>query len=164
MGSRDQCSGVLLDHLKKQDRKTDKPNSVDKQQDQSTNSSQLQDKLGSPDKQNDQTANQRLVNNPDQSNGPDVLNNTDQCSLFRQSQPLSQEEAVAITELEHVYVFANQGKSIHTHLWSVEDLVDSNRQLQELDPDITTALDQYEVGEGIVEGLCGQAVFLWLDD
>lgn len=75
-------------------------------------------------------------------------------------QPLTEDSARAILSLNHVYVFANQGKSIHTHLWSLSDLVKSNHQLKEVDPGLGAG---YVLGKGIASGLCSQAVFLWTE-
>jgi hypothetical protein len=43
----------------------------------------------------------------------------------------------------HLQVFANQGKSIGTHLWSLESLLKSNSQLTQLDTEIETKKQEY---------------------
>ena len=58
-----------------------------------------------------------------------------------------------------VYVFAKQGKSVHTHLWCLHDLLESNSNLRELDPQIAAHIDQYRVSS-IEQGLCNQLVIL----
>lgn len=65
-------------------------------------------------------------------------------------------------QITDVYVYACQGKSVHTHVWYLNTLVKSNQQLMEIGSSIN--LEQFVVGEeGIEEGLCGKAVLLWCD-
>ena len=62
---------------------------------------------------------------------------------------------------DSAYVFAKQGKSVHTHLWSLQQLLDSNSNLRELDPQIAAHLHQYKASMASVEqGLCNQLVIL----
>ena len=59
-----------------------------------------------------------------------------------------------------VYVFANQGKSIRTHLWSLDQLLQSNHQLSEFDPDLEMDKEKYVLkADGIAE-LCSRIVVL----
>ena len=59
------------------------------------------------------------------------------------------------------YVFAKQGKSVHTHLWSLQQLLESNSNLRELDPQIAAHVQQYKASVASVEqGLCNQLVIL----
>ena len=67
-----------------------------------------------------------------------------------------------ISGCDMIFVYANQGKSIRPHTWCLDDLLASNRQLTELDPEIAKDIDQYHVPpEGIARGLCGHTVALW---
>lgn len=63
-----------------------------------------------------------------------------------------------------VYVFAKQGKSVHTHLWCLHQLLESNSNLRELDPQIAAHVEHYVVSSTSVEqGLCNQLVILHRD-
>ena len=60
-----------------------------------------------------------------------------------------------------VYVFAVQGKSVHTHLWKLESLLASNANLTEIAPKIEKNQDQFVVHKGGVKrGLCDKLVIL----
>ncbi|XP_076464843.1 actin maturation protease-like isoform X2 [Babylonia areolata] len=59
--------------------------------------------------------------------------------------------------IEGVWVYGHQGKSKHTGVWTVSELLASNTQLLELGPERNTV--SYIVPEGgVEEGLCGQIV------
>ena len=43
----------------------------------------------------------------------------------------------------------------------MDKLIESNGQLKEIDPELLMNSEDYEIGDGIVKGLCGRAVLLW---
>ena len=59
-----------------------------------------------------------------------------------------------------VYVFAKQGKSRHTGLWNLDSLIRSCENLEELDPKIQSARENYVIPCGLQEGLAGQVLVL----
>ncbi|XP_070180182.1 actin maturation protease-like isoform X2 [Littorina saxatilis] len=60
-------------------------------------------------------------------------------------------------KIQGVFVYGHQGKSKHTGVWTIGELLDSNSQLTELGPE--RSVDEYIVPEGGVEkGLCGKMV------
>ena len=62
-----------------------------------------------------------------------------------------------------VLVYGHQGKSKHTGVWTIPELLASNSQLRELDPNKST--EEFVVPEGGVEqGLCGQMVRIFRSD
>lgn len=62
--------------------------------------------------------------------------------------------------LAHYYVFARHGKSSHLGLWKFSDLLESNKNLVEIDPKRTRP-GEYIIPEGgIKEGLCGKALLI----
>ena len=64
-------------------------------------------------------------------------------------------------EAGSVYVFAKQGKSVQTHLWCLHQLLESNSNLRELDPQIASHIEDYVVSSTSIEqGLCNQLVIL----
>ena len=71
------------------------------------------------------------------------------------------DEAVLTTlcRPNNTYVFAHQGKSKHTGLWLLSDLLASNSNLIEVGPD--RSHEEFVLPEGgITEGLCSQTVTL----
>jgi hypothetical protein len=61
----------------------------------------------------------------------------------------------------NVYVFAKQGKSKYTGLWSLEDLLKSNDNLVEMDPKVPIEIDNPIVpAGGIRAGLKNKLLFL----
>lgn len=63
--------------------------------------------------------------------------------------------------VEHTYVLAKQGKSLHYQLWSLEGVSRSNQQLRDMDPKRESDGTRYVLPPGGVEaGLAGQAVLL----
>ena len=64
-------------------------------------------------------------------------------------------------EAGSVYVFAMQGKSVQTHLWCLHQLLESNSNLRELDPQIASHIEDYVVSSTSIEqGLCNQLIIL----
>ena len=60
---------------------------------------------------------------------------------------------------DSVYVFTRHGKSRHIGLWSLESLLDSNRNLVEVGPQRNP--EEFVIPEGgIVEGLCSKVLVL----
>lgn len=59
---------------------------------------------------------------------------------------------------DDLYVFANQGKSIRTHLWSLRELLKSNTQLEEIDPAVNS--EEYIVKGNSMEQLKNHLVIL----
>ncbi|XP_005104361.1 UPF0692 protein C19orf54 homolog [Aplysia californica] len=80
---------------------------------------------------------------------PNTASPSDQESLRRQCQ----------THLDNTFVFAHQGKSKHTGLWALSDLLRSNNNLEEAGPE--RCADDYVIPEGGVrQGLNSQMVVL----
>ena len=64
------------------------------------------------------------------------------------------------SSLARLYVFARHGKSSHMGLWKFSDLLESNRNLVEVDPKRTVP-GEYVIPEGgIRESLCGKALLI----
>lgn len=64
--------------------------------------------------------------------------------------------------LDNVHVYAQQGKSSRIHLWPLDDLLQSNEQLNELDPKIVDNLSEFKIPkEGISQGLSNKVVLLY---
>ena len=62
-----------------------------------------------------------------------------------------------------VLIYGHQGKSKHTGVWTIPELLASNSQLIELGPN--RSIEEYIVPEGGVEqGLCGQIVRIFRSD
>jgi hypothetical protein len=60
-----------------------------------------------------------------------------------------------------VHVLALQGKSRHLSAWPLSDLVASNENLRQLDPERQASELEYIVPEGgLQEGLCGKAILI----
>jgi len=60
-----------------------------------------------------------------------------------------------------LHVLALQGKSRHLSAWLLQDLVDSNENLRQLDPEREASELEYIVPEGgLGKGLCGKAILL----
>lgn len=60
-----------------------------------------------------------------------------------------------------VHVLALQGKSRHLSAWPLPDLVESNENLRQLDPERQASELEYIVPEGgLQEGLCGKAILI----
>ncbi len=58
-----------------------------------------------------------------------------------------------------VYVYGHQGKSKHTGIWPLDDLLASNANLREMDPERAKEGHDYVVPSGgIRSGLCGRIV------
>ena len=63
-----------------------------------------------------------------------------------------------------IYVYAKQGKSRHTALWSLDSLLSSNANLKEPDPKIAGDPDNWILpSAGITAGLCNQMIFIVMD-
>jgi hypothetical protein len=61
----------------------------------------------------------------------------------------------------HMHVLALQGKSRHLSAWPLSDLVESNENLRQLDPERQASELEYIVPEGgLQEGLCGKAILI----
>lgn len=52
-----------------------------------------------------------------------------------------------------IYIFARQGKSVHLGLWSLRDLIESNGNLQEVDPRRSNPLEYVIPDGGLSKGL-----------
>jgi hypothetical protein len=64
---------------------------------------------------------------------------------------------------DRVHVLALQGKSRHLGAWPLRDLVQSNENLRQLDPEREASELEYIVPEGgLQEGLCGKAILIHL--
>ena len=62
-----------------------------------------------------------------------------------------------VDKIVSTFVYGHQGKSKHTGVWTISELLASNSQLTELEPN--RSVDEYLVPKGGVEqGLCGQIV------
>ena len=57
-------------------------------------------------------------------------------------------EFMDVHAMSDVHVFAKQGKSLRTHLWPLEQLLQSNSQLTEIDPQIVAHIEDYVIPEG----------------
>ena len=62
---------------------------------------------------------------------------------------------------DSLYVYATQGKSRHTRLWSLDQLLRSNSNLRLVDPKIERAMAQYCLTpDGVRDGLQNQLIIL----
>lgn len=64
------------------------------------------------------------------------------------------------SSLTQVYVFTRHGKSSHLGLWKFSDLLESNKNLLEVDPKRTRPGEYIIPCGGIKEGLCGKALII----
>ncbi len=69
-------------------------------------------------------------------------------------------QQLAARDSTQVYVFAKQGKSRHTRLWSLDDLISSCENLREVGEKIQSHVDDYVIPAALQEGLAGQVVVL----
>lgn len=72
-----------------------------------------------------------------------------------------QEAERLLPNTSRVHVLALQGKSRHLSAWPLSDLVASNENLRQLDPEREASELEYIVPEGgLQEGLCGKAIII----
>ncbi|CAF97423.1 unnamed protein product, partial [Tetraodon nigroviridis] len=63
--------------------------------------------------------------------------------------------------VKETYVLAKQGKSLRYQLWTLDSIIESNKQLRTMDPQRANDGSRYVVPEGGVEaGLAGQALLV----
>lgn len=63
--------------------------------------------------------------------------------------------------IKEIYVLAKQGKSLRYQLWTLDSIIQSNKQLRTMDPQRANDGSRYVVPEGGVEaGLAGQALLV----
>lgn len=68
---------------------------------------------------------------------------------------------VACSGVKEIYVLAKQGKSLRYQLWTLDSIIQSNKQLRTMDPQRANDGSRYVVPEGGVEaGLAGQALLV----
>ena len=66
-----------------------------------------------------------------------------------------------MTDSLYDFVYAKQGKSAHTKLWPLRELLESNENLVEVGDKILNDLTNFKVpNEGIDKSLCGAIVIL----
>ena len=62
---------------------------------------------------------------------------------------------------QFIYVYAVQGKSLHTHIWNLHDLLESNSNLHELGKKIESDINNFVIPSGGIEaGLCNQVIII----
>ena len=82
-------------------------------------------------------------------------------NLYHISSDCACGEYIKPAEVDNVYVFAQQGKSVRTHLWPLDQLLRSNSQLNELDPLIAEHMEEYVIpAGGVSAGLKNKVVCL----
>lgn len=65
------------------------------------------------------------------------------------------------SRIKEIYVLAKQGKSLRYQLWTLDSIIQSNKQLRTMDPQRANDGSRYVVPEGGVEaGLAGQALLV----
>lgn len=63
--------------------------------------------------------------------------------------------------IKEIYILAKQGKSLRYQLWTLDSIIQSNKQLRMMDPQRANDGSRYVVPEGGVEaGLAGQALLV----
>lgn len=69
--------------------------------------------------------------------------------------------ACPVDGVKEIYVLAKQGKSLRYQLWTLDSIIQSNKQLRTMDPQRANDGSRYVVPEGGVEaGLAGQALLV----
>jgi len=68
----------------------------------------------------------------------------------------------ALVDSRTTFLYCFHGKSVSVRLWKLSDVIESNSQLIELDPQISASLQDYVIPpEGIVGGLCGKMIVFY---
>lgn len=68
---------------------------------------------------------------------------------------------VSCSCIKEIYILAKQGKSLRYQMWTLDSIIQSNKQLRAMDPQRANDGSRYVVPEGGVEaGLAGQAILV----